>query len=198
MKSYEANLPEGYREVYHLNATDKKVGLIFNGVAFAVLAAIMLICAIPLFLSGGVSFEVEFIPYIIGLLGFLAAMLIYIVLHELVHGIAYKALTHRKLTYGISWSCAFCGVPDIYVYRKTAIIALLAPFVTFTLIFVPLTAAFYFVHPLLYLASAFLLGLHVGGCSGDLYMFYLLAFRHKSKSLLVRDTGPEQFLYENN
>ena len=54
---------------------------------------------------------------------FIAAMLLYIVLHELTHGIAYKLTTGRKLTFGFTLSVAYCGVPDIYVYRKAAMTA---------------------------------------------------------------------------
>ena len=119
----------------------------------------------------------------------------YIVLHELVHGIAYKALTGEKLTFGVSWSCAFCGVPHVYTYRKTAVISVISPFAVFTLLFIPIILILYPISPLYYLIAAFLFGMHLGGCSGDLYVFYLLTVKFKSKETLMRDTGPEQFFY---
>ena len=117
------------------------------------------------------------------------------VLHELIHGAAYKKLTGEKLTFGMSWSCAFCGVPNIFTYKRCALISVLAPFVIFSLIFIPLTVALYFVDTHYYLLSALLLGLHLGGCCGDLYVSLLLLFKFKNKKLLMRDTGPEQFFY---
>lgn len=194
-KNYEKELPQGYRQAFYINAKDTKTGLIFNGVALLVLVGVL---AIVFTTSGGSVFGVlEGEP-----LWFSACMMImaiglvaYMVLHELTHGIAYKALTKQKLTFGISWSCAFCGVPNVYVYRRTAIIALMAPFVLFTLILLPLFIWTAFIDPLLYFVMGVIFGLHVGGCSGDLYMFLLLAFKYKDRELLMRDTGPEQFLY---
>ncbi|MCQ2122483.1 MAG: DUF3267 domain-containing protein, partial [Fibrobacter sp.] len=78
--------------------------------------------------SAGVSFPV---PAVFALA---AVMLVYIVLHELVHGAVYKLLTGQKLTFGFKASVAYCGVPDIYVYRRTALAALLAPFVVFDIV----------------------------------------------------------------
>ena len=75
------------------------------------------------------------------------------------------------------------------------LIAVLAPFVTFTLIFIPMTIVFYFVNPIYYLAMALVLASHLGGCGGDLYVYYLLMTKFKSEKTLLRDTGPEQFFY---
>ena len=95
----------------------------------------------------------------------------------------------------MSWSCAFCGVPHIFTYRKTALIAVIAPFAVFTLLFIPILILLYFVSPLYYLVMAVVFGLHLGGCSGDLYVLYLLTKKFKDKNTLMRDTGPEQFFY---
>ena len=46
-----------------------------------------------------------------------------------------------------------------------------------------------------YTALITLLGLHLGGCSGDIYFASLLLFKFKSPDTLARDTGPEQFIY---
>ena len=56
---------------------------------------------------------------------FFLMLVLYILLHELVHGAAYKLLTGRKLTFGLTLSVAYCGVPDIFVYRNAALAALL-------------------------------------------------------------------------
>ncbi len=195
MRTYERELPEGYAERYHINAKDKKTGLVMNLWAFAIMLAVGAIGAIPLFINKPESFELAPTKVLISYLIFMASMIAYIVLHELVHGIAYKLLTREKLTFGISWSCAFCGVPNIYVYRRPAIIALIAPLVTFTLVLIPLSVALYFVHPLYYIFSLIILAIHLGGCVGDGYMTYLFLRVFRSNSTLVRDTGPEQFVY---
>lgn len=193
-KNHELTLPEGYREIYHINALDTKTGLILNLIALVVLALVMALAFIPFFI-GICEFVFDVGVYMICSVVFLIAMVAYIVLHELVHGAAYKALTGEKLTYGFSWSCAYCGVPNVYVYRGASLIALLAPFVVFTLLFIPLTIWMYFVHPFAYIMCAALLGMHIGGCSGDLYLTILFIFKLRDKTLLMRDTGPEQFFY---
>ena len=137
----------------------------------------------------------EYVQLLVAYAVFFGAMIGYVVLHELVHGIAYKTLTGEKLTFGLSWSCAFCGVPNIYTYRKTAMISVIAPFAVFTVLLLPLLVLLYFISPLYFLIVAFIFGLHAGGCSGDLYVLYLLAVKFKDKRVLMRDTGPEQFFY---
>ena len=125
-------------------------------------------------------------------------MIFYIVMHELLHGIFYKLFTGEKLTFGASWSCFFCGVPKIYIYRRPAMIAAAAPLVFFTILLIPLTAWLYYVNYALYLLSAMILGLHLGGCAGDIYVILLFLFKFRGNKTLVRDTGPEQFFYVGN
>ena len=114
-------------------------------------------------------------------------------LHELVHGAAYKLLTGQKLTFGVTLSVAFCGVPEIYVYRRASLIAVLAPFVVFTVVgaalLIVLDGAWARFFTLLFL------GLHLGGCSGDLYNAWMYLTRFKDPRTLTRDTGPVQTFY---
>ena len=197
-QNFEKDLPSGYTQALYINAKDVKFGVIFNLIAVVVLGIVMAGAFLSLRFNGGMSFnffEADPWQLTVAYTVFLVSMLAYIILHELVHGIAYKALTGERLTFGISWSCAFCGVPSIYTYRRTAIIAILSPFITFTVLFIPVLAILYFLSPLFYLMTAFIFGLHLGGCCGDLYVFYLLLTRFKDKKTLIRDTGPEQFFY---
>ena len=197
-QNFERDLPAGYKQALYINAKDAKFGIIFNLIALAVLAVVMVVAFLSLHLGGKLSLDIldmEYPQLLIAYAVFFGVMIGYIVLHELVHGIAYKGLTGEKLTFGMSWSCAFCGVPHIYTYRKTALISVVAPFAVFTLLMLPLLVILYFISPLYFLILAFIFGLHVGGCSGDLYVLYLLTVRFKGKNVLMRDTGPEQFFY---
>ena len=195
-KYYEKELPSNYELIYSIDAKSKKIGIIFTIVSLAILLVVMGLCIIPLLINK-VSIEINrgstglLIAYVI----FMVALFLYIILHELVHGIVYKALTKQKLTFGLTWSCAFCGVPNIYCYRKTALYALAAPLTVFSIVLIPLTVYLYFVDPIYYLMSAFILGLHLGGCCGDMYMMWLLLARFKSNKTLIKDTGPAQTIY---
>ena len=199
--NFEKELPEGYKQALYINAKSAKMGLLMNFIALIVLIIVMVLACLSLKLYDQPlmkklnNLDVEYHNTLISMFVFLFSMIAYIVLHELVHGIAYKKLTNEKLTFGFSWSCAFCGVPNIYTYRKTAIISVLAPFVFFSIVFIIILVILYFVNPIYYLMAAFIFGLHVGGCSGDLYVYILFKTKFKNKNTLMRDTGPEQFFY---
>lgn len=198
-QNFERELPSGYRQAKYVNAKNAKFGIIFNLIALLVFAVVMVVAVLLLLGKEDFSFVEDVFMndyYFLALFVFSTVMLGgYIVLHELVHGIAYKALTGEKLTFGISWSCAFCGVPHIYTYRRTAIISLVAPFAVFTLLLLSLLILFYFISPMCFIFCAAIFGLHAGGCSGDLYVLVLFLFRFRDKRTLMRDTGPEQYFY---
>ena len=190
-KTFEFSLPEGYREVYHIDAKDKKTGLKLTAAA----AAIFVVLGILLFLFADLSeFDFDYLLLYDGV--WLAAMIVYIVLHELVHGAVYKAMTHQKLTFGLTWSAAFCGVPDIYTYRKAALSSLVAPLTVFTLILLPLTIWLRSVDTGWYIVCSLLFAIHFSGCVGDMYVTSLFLTKFKDPRTLMRDTGPAQWMYE--
>ena len=194
-KTFEKELPGGYRQVFYINAKNALVGIVMNVIAFFVMIAVIVFAFLLLFLKGNVDFTISPEETLIGLLCFLLGMVAYMVLHELVHGAVYKMETGEKLTFGLSWSCAFCGVPSIYVYRKSALFAVAAPLVVFSVVLLALCVGMYFCNPLAFILSSVLFGLHLGGCSGDIFVIGLLLLKYRSPSVLIRDTGPEQFIY---
>ena len=197
-RNFEKELPAGYREALYISGKGSRLGVVLNLVSAAITLLVMGIAV--LFLYGGGRLTADAIGAGYGewvIMSFVLLLLLvgYTALHELVHGAAYKLLTGERLTFGISLGCAFCGIPDAFAYRRTVIIAVCAPLITFTVILLPILILLYFVSPLYYLAISFLLATHLGGCSGDAYVLYLLLARFKDKKTLVRDTGPEQFFY---
>lgn len=188
MKTYEKELPSGYTEALVVDAKNKATAVIMNVVALAVTAVII---AVAVIIIRPVGFLENY--SIVRNLFFLFALVIYIVLHEVVHGIAYKLLTGQKLTFGLTLSVAYCGVPDIYVYRTAALIAVLAPFCVFTVVFGAGLLLIGDMWDKLY--TAVLFGLHIGGCVGDLYAAALYLFKLRDPLTLMRDTGPKQTFY---
>jgi len=192
---FERALPDGYIAAYSINAKSKKIGLIFNLIAIMIMAVTLISALLP-FITGNKEYVFNATDALIAYPVFLLSMLAYIVLHELLHGLGYKITTHERLTFGISWSCAFCGVPKIYVYRKTAMIALILPLLTFTLILLPLSVLlFFYASSVVYTLSVLLFAIHLGGCVGDIYVLLLLSFKYRSKFTLINDTGPMQTIY---
>ena len=187
-RNYEPELPEGYGEALVVDATTKKFSIRMN---LAALAAMLVIAVPAFFIIQPLKErpEANLLPVVV----FMAALLAYVVLHELVHGAAYKLMTGHKLTFGFTATVAYCGVPDIYVYRKTALIALLAPFIVFSVVFA-LTAALV-PTPVEKFLGVVLFALHFGGCVGDLYDTALFLTKLRDPGTLMRDTGPVQTFY---
>ena len=193
-ENFTRELPAGYRLVKTVDAGEKRFAILMNLCATVLTAAVG---TVGFFLKfgknpalsvdiGGNVWEFEGI-----LLALVASLVAYIVLHELTHGAVYRILTGEKLTFGLKLSCAFCGVPNIYVTKKTALLALLAPFTVFSAVFL---VPFILLPGTFALAFLILFAIHFGGCVGDLYDSFLLIFRIRGR-VLVRDTGPKQTFY---
>ena len=197
-KTYEAELPPGYRAALVFDAKNKKTAAVINICALlvtVVLAVLFVVIAHPFDGDGAISTgSGEIISGIlVRYLIFMVLIFAYMILHELTHGAAYWLLTRHRLKFGMTLSVAYCGVPDIFVYRAPALIAVLAPFC----VFVPV-----FLLPMLLLGNgidraiaACMLAIHTGGCVGDIYDALLLIFKFRSPDTLVQDTGPRQTFY---
>ena len=184
-------LPPSYTMAKKMDAKDLGFGLLLTLGSLILFVLSLILLALPLFLLDEVAIadtlwnEIHIIV-IVSSVGTFS----YIVLHELSHGAAYKAMTGEKLTYGISWNCAFCGVPNIYTYRRTSIIAVYTPFVLFTVILLPAMILAYFFNIAIYIGLAVIFATHISGCIGDLYMGHMLLFKYKNPRVLCNDTGP--------
>ena len=193
--NYTEELPEGYVLAKHISAKDAKTKIIYALLSFVPVIVLFIAAFLTVYYTCGLSDAGDGIFRIISFVVTCLVYIAYIVLHELVHGAVYKICTGRKLKFGMSLTYAFCGVPDVYVYRKAAIPAIIMPFAVFTVVFTGLTVGAYFVNPLLFIEAAIILGLHLGGCVGDLHLTALFATRYTKPSTLMRDIGPEQFIY---
>ena len=189
-KDFEFEVPEGYRQVYHIDAADKKTGLKLTLGAMAILIVVVAV----LFIFADLK-SLDFGKLIEYDLAFIGIALVYIVVHELTHGAVYKALTHQKLRFGITWSAAFCGVPDIYTYRRTALLSLVAPLTVWTIVLLPLTIWLRGVDTGWYITIGLIFAIHISGCVGDMYVTWLFLTKYKDPRTLMRDTGPEQWMY---
>ena len=85
------------------------------------------------------------------------------------------------------------GVPHRYCNGKNiALIALLSPFVLFSIVFIVGIAIAG--NGIAGLILKLLFAEHFGGCSGDLYDTVLLVFKYR-KGCLINDDGPKQTIY---
>jgi len=189
MQNFAETLPEGYELRYTVDAKDKKTSILLNVASILLTVAVWALLWVLKKPVLHMNRELIFWDIALGV-----ALLVYLVLHELVHGAAYKLLTHRKLTFGFTMTVAFCGVPNIYVSRKTALISLASPLVLFTVVF----GALMFLLPsgTPQAAAIVMLAIHIGGCVGDIFDLGLFLFRFRNPEILMRDTGPTQYIYE--
>ncbi len=201
-ENFENSVPEDYVLVKHVDAkSDKKQIVIYTLLSFVPLLIIVpVLCVIAYYCSGYNVFSAtdEYTDEYYALISIwivFIVLIVYIVLHELTHGITYKIFTGAKLTFGFTLSVAFCGVPDIYVRKKASIAALIMPFSVFSVVFLSLTIGLWFISPLYGIVAGAVFALHFGGCVGDLHwtLMYLTKFRRCNT--LMRDTGPAQWLY---
>ena len=191
INNYYNELPEGYICVKTIDAKEDKKFMVLMTVVNFLLLAIMFGLGLLIILKLHPGEDININPFIV--LIACAAMFIYIILHELTHGLFYKIFTHEKLTFGLTLLVAFCGVPKLYVNRKTSLITTLAPFVIFNIIYILLMILI----PDLFtkIVVLFMFAMHFGGCVGDLWVAYYLLFKHRDKKMLVNDTGPKQTFY---
>ncbi len=191
MKNYYKELPAGYSENFSIDAKSKKTGIILNVVAFVVAAIVFLICFFTKFYDAQVDYNAE--TFSIYWLGFIILLFAYLVVHELTHGLFYWLFTHQKLTFGITWSAAYCGLKEGYVNKLTSLITTLAPFVIHS-IWMILVIALLPASPWIFVL-VITFALHVGGCVGDIYVTYLLLIKYHKKQVLVSDNGTKQTFY---
>ena len=190
MKHFEEKLPENYRLVKTVDATKAPFAVVFN-----LLSLVMMVGAFAvLYFAFGTDVSLikeQFLTLpdftkILALLLLVVGFIVYIVLHELVHGVVYKAFTKRKLTFGVTMTCAYCGVPDVFVYRTASLCALLAPFVIFSIAFI--VPMFFLQNTVWFVFLAAIFSLHFGLCVNDLYIVLLYIFKFRNGKTLMRKT----------
>ena len=195
-KNFERELPKGYKEVARINAKRKDTAIALSLGSLGITVVTFLIFLIPLFKSGIDLSDVSAGEFFLFYGVFVVSTLAYIVLHELTHGVVYKLLTGERLTFGITPAAAFCGVPNIYTYRRCALAAILAPLTVFTFLIGAVVFVLSFINPLYYIGFSFIFAFHLGGCIGDGYLGFLLLSKYKSNDVLMKDAGPEQIIYQ--
>lgn len=178
------NLPEGYKKVYSLNLKqDKKTAIIVN--LLAVVISIILAVPMHFFVSIFSLFNMEngIESYVIRIVALCVFMILYIILHEAVHGIAMKICGTKKVRYGFTGLYAFAGSQDYYD-KKSYIFIALAPIVFFGIVLaiinllVP-TEWFWVV----YIIQA----INISGATGDL--FVTVKFSRQPKDIRIQDYG---------
>ena len=189
MKSY-SKLPDGYFEIYSVDLQkNKKVALfvnllaIFIAVALAIPAAVL----VPISKTIDYSFGIGNLLLKFAAVGVLTVL--YMVLHELVHGAAMKICGTKKIKYGFTGMYAFAGSDDYYDKRAYIFIAL-APVVLWGVVLAVASALV----PASWFWVVYVIQItNISGAAGD--FFVTVKFLRMPRDLVVRDYGVGMHAY---
>lgn len=180
-------LPEGYREVRRVDLMrNRKEAVLVNVIALAITGAMI---ALGFVLCPPFS-EFRFgIHTVLGIITMLAGIILYMVLHEVIHGVFMKAFSGIKPRYGYTGLYAYAG-SDALFCRKHYIIIAFAPVVILGFVLGVLTAAFYeTAFWYLYIIQI----VNISGAAGDFYVGTLIA--RAKNDIMVRDAGTDMSFY---
>ncbi|MBR0447644.1 MAG: DUF3267 domain-containing protein [Clostridia bacterium] len=189
MRAY-TELPSGYREIDSIDLQkNKKLSLLVNGVALL----IALVMAIPMHFVVPMTtlFDMSqgYGAYFLRFGVLMAAIVVYMVLHELVHGITMKMCGTKKIKYGFTGVYAFAGSNDYYDKRSYIVIAL-APIVVWGVVLLVLNLLV----PVQWFWIVYWVQVsNISGAAGDLYVTY--RFSRLPQDILVQDYGVGMTVY---
>lgn len=189
MKSY-VDLPEGYKEIYSIDLQkNKKMSLVVNALAIIIALALAVPMHFVVPISSLFDMEAGLGLYARRFAVMLVLMIVYMVLHELVHGIAMKMCGTKKVKYGFTGLYAYAGSNDYYS-KKPYIFIALAPVVLWGIVLAivnPFVAKEWFW--VVYLIQI----TNLSGAAGDL--FVTVRFSRLPKDILIKDHGVGMTVY---
>ena len=187
MKGMNIKGPEGhgYKECTRIDLVkNKKEALLVN--IYGIIIMVVMAVFIPLLIMGGIiefNLETTFPLFFIVLL---ISLILYIPLHEIVHGIVLKNYTDEKLSFGWKLVYAYCGSKEAVVDRKEYYAVALAPLLVFSVVFISLMV----LNPSLSLVWYVMEIMNVSGSVGDIYVSIKLR-KEKSRDILITDSGTD-------
>jgi hypothetical protein len=178
-------LPEGYHEIKRVNLQkDKKVALKINLFALLLMLPLMIIGILikPIKIDDPVK-------YLKALLIILVLLIVYVVLHEAVHGIAIFIFTKKKPKFGFTGLYAYAG-SEAYFNKKQYVIIALAPIIVWGVVLLLLNIILPFK---IFWIIYFIQVNNISGAVGDLYITHII--KKMPPEILIQDTGIEMTMY---
>ena len=186
-------LPEGYRQIYSIDLQkNTKMMLLVNALAIliAALMAVPMHFVVPIStlfdMTGGIEAYTTRFAVLIGLL------VLYMVLHELVHGIAMMICGTKKVKYGFTGMYAYACSDDYYTKKPYLFIAL-APVVLWGIVLAvinPLVpSAWFWVIYMIQITN-------LSGAAGDFLV--TVKFIRMPEDILVKDHGVGMVVYSRS
>ena len=182
-------LPEGYREIKKIDLMSNRKEMIWiNVLALGILCGML---ALGFAICPPFSKLLLGVQSIINTILLLASILLYMILHELVHGILMKAYSGVKPRYGFTGLYAYSG-SDAYFSRRQYLIIAFAPVVLLGILLAVLNVRFY---ESWFWFFYIIQIVNISGAAGDIYVGAQIV--RAQNVVLIRDTGTGMTLYSN-
>ena len=183
-------LPEGYVLLEHIDLQkDKKLMGIVNGLALAAMVPLVILGHLVVQISALYSTEDGIGMMWLRLAVLFAGYLLYMVLHELTHGVCMKYYSGAPVKYGFTWSYAYAG-SEAYFDRRSYIVIALAPIVVLGIVLAVVNAL---VPESWFWVVYFIQIGNLSGAAGDLYV--TARFRKHPETVLIQDSGVAMSVY---
>ncbi len=184
MNSVE-KLPRGYEEIYQMDLQNNKQQMfLVNALALLIVAAM----AAPLFIGKNRELLLEFF-HLSRMAAFFVGVIVYLLLHELVHGIFMHRFGRLKPKYGFTGMYAYAG-SEAYFCRRHYIIIGLSPIVIWGVVLAVLQITV----PASWALTVYWIQItNISGAAGDLYVTWKML--RMPPDILVRDSGVAMTVY---
>ncbi|MBQ7836063.1 MAG: DUF3267 domain-containing protein [Clostridia bacterium] len=184
------NLPEGYEKIFTIDLSNNKKLFLLVNVGAAVIAILMMALVLP-FKSIGMLFDMSsgMTMYALRFSVIIAGSVVYIILHELVHGFFFRMYSGEKAFYGFKLSYAYAGSKWFYDKKSYLVIAL-SPVIIWGLV---LSVLCIFVPRDFFWSVYFIQIMNISGAAGDLYVTYKML--RLPQDILVRDSGTSMEIF---
>lgn len=183
-------LPDGYKEILSIDLQkDKKSMLLVNGASIVVAVVMAVLAHLSVPITTLFDMSQGFAVYFIRLFVLMICSVLYIILHELVHGITMKLCGTKKVKYGFKGVYAFAGSEDYYDKKSYLIIAL-APVLLWGIVLAVLSVLV----PIQWFWVVYLIQIsNISGAAGDVYV--TARFSKLPDDILVKDYGVGMTVY---
>ncbi len=193
MKKACSTLPEGFAEAYTVDLQkNKRQMLTVNGLAvvimFAMLIPALVLNPIRIDFSADGALGSLFLNCLIAVLG----IIVYIVLHELTHGVFMRAFSKERVKYGFTGMYAYAG-SDAYFPVWQYIIIALAPVVIWGVVLLLLNI---FLPSSVFWGVYFIQLQNISGAAGDFYV--TVRFLRQKRDVLIQDSGVSMRVFAKN
>ena len=177
-------LPVGYGERFSIDLQrDKKLMLIVNGIGLVIAVVVAVVGHLLVPLQTMFDLSRGLVPYAIRFGVMILGAVVYIVLHEAVHGIVMYRFSGVRPKFGFTGVYAYAG-STVYFSKKHYIIIALAPVVLWGVVLGVLSLL---VPQGWFWVVWFIQLTNLSGAGGDIYVTW--RFSKLPRDILVQDTG---------